>query len=284
MDVQRVVLNLSMKTMMRVPYTLFLLACFAFTPTARAGEKTIPPSKAGRPLLVHLNGVGGRRTIDDSLVVGLRDAGFDGRLTIHDWTGGKIGIEALQGKERHKAESQKLANFLIKYATENPQAPIHITAHSGGAGIAVWALELLPENVRVESLFLIAPALSPEYDLTKALKHVTKNLYVFSSPHDTIILAAGCKVFGTIDGVKCEAAGVNGFVQPETADAEQYKKLVHYPYRKTWLKTYGNAGSHICAMRYRFAKEYIGPIFLTGVAPEDKADEPAAAGEPAAAP
>src|SRR5688500_18296873 len=103
-----------MTHMMRVPYTLFLLASLFLTPTVRADQKTTPPPKSARPLLVHLNGVGGRRTIDDSFMHGIKDAGFDGRLTIHDWTGGKIGIEALQDRDRHKAESQKLADFIIK--------------------------------------------------------------------------------------------------------------------------------------------------------------------------
>lgn len=268
--------------MMRVPYTLFLLAVVVCTPTVRAEKPKRDGLAADAPLHLHINGVGGRRTIDDSLVRGLQDAGFKGVFAIHDWTGGKIGIEALQGRDRHQAEARKVADFIVRYAKVNPGWPIRITAHSGGAGIAVWALELLPDDVRIDSLFLIAPALSPEYDLTKALERVAKNLYVFSSPHDTVILSTGCKLFGTIDGVKCAAAGVDGFVQPESADPEQYRKLIHYPYERAWFKTYGNAGSHICAMRYRFAREYIGPLFLTGKAPEGPVEaepETAAAGK-----
>jgi hypothetical protein len=269
--------NQTMTLKMRPPYLLIAIVALCAPCLLRAESAPLPAT----PFLLHLNGVGGERSIDQTLVRGIRQAGFDGDVQIYDWTGGKIGIEALQGRERHEAEARKIADIILAHHHANPGAPVHVTSHSGGTGLAVWALELLPEDVRVETFFMFAPALSPEYDLTKALKHVTKNLYVFSSPHDTVVLSTGCKLFGTIDGVKCEAAGVKGFVQPTSADPEQYKKLVHFPYKRTWLRTYGNAGSHICAMRYRFAKDYVGPLFLTGKAPEDpvEAEPETAAGK-----
>ena len=85
-----------------------------------------------------------------------------------------------------------------------------------------------------QAIAMFAPALSPQYDLTKALKHVKGKLYVFSSPHDFVVLSAGTKMFGTMDGVRCEAAGLKGFVKPTSADSEQYKKLVPQPYQRTW--------------------------------------------------
>ena len=270
--------NLTMSLMMRPLFTFITLTLLC-TAVLRAETAVLPVN----PFLLHINGVGGRRSIDQTLVIALKQAGYKGEVRMYDWTGGKIGIEALLAHERHHAEARTIADIILARHKADPNAPIHITAHSGGAGLAAFALELLPPDVRVESVFMFAPALSPEYDLTGALKHVTKNLYVFSSPHDTVVLAAGCKLFGTIDGVKCEAAGVNGFVQPATADPEQYKKLIHYPYRISWLRKYGNAGSHICAMRYPFARGYIAPLFLTGVAPKEAVDERTPTTQPAAA-
>ena len=259
--------NQTMTFTMRPPYLLIALLSLCAPSLLRADTAPLP----AKPFLLHLNGVGGVRSIDHTLVRGLKHAGYDGDAQIYDWTGGKIGIEALHARERHQSEARKIADLIIARAKAHPASPIYITAHSGGAGLAAWALELLPDDVRVESVFMFAPALSPEYDLTAALKHVTKNLIVFSSPHDTVVLATGCKLFGTIDGVKCEAAGVNGFVQPATADAGQYAKILHHPYKRGWLAKYGNAGSHICAMRLKFARDYVGPLFLTGVAPADAA-------------
>lgn len=261
-----------------LPYLPILLLSLC-TPAALRAETAALPTK---PFLLHLNGVGGTRSIDQTLIRGIQQAGFNGEIQIYDWTGGKLGIEALQARERHQAEARKIADIILARHKANPNSPIHITAHSGGAGLAAFALELLPADVHIETVFMFAPALSPEYDLTAALKHVTRGLYVFSSRHDTVVLATGCKLFGTIDGVKCEAAGVNGFVQPEAADSEQYKKLIHHPYRTAWLRKYGSAGSHICAMRYRFARDYVGPLFLTGAAPADVAERKATT-RPAAA-
>jgi hypothetical protein len=116
---------------------------------------------------------------------------------------------------------------------------------------------------------MFAPALSPDFDLSNALRHVVHKAYAFTSPYDMIVLSTGTKLFGTVDGVKCEAAGLNGFVCPRTADEEQYKKLCPQPYNKAWAIKYGNVGSHICSMRPKFAKDYVATLFLTGAPPPD---------------
>lgn len=231
-----------------------------------AGQQADQP----KPWLLHLNGIGGQRVCDAWLVRGLQQGGFAGAVEFYDWTGGKTGIEALQGRTLHEAEARKIADKLVDYRRAHPTTPIYITAHSGGCGLAAWALELLPDDIQVEAVFMFAPALSPEYDLTKALKHVKTQLYAFSSPHDSVVLGTGTKLFGTIDGLRVEAAGLNGFVQPKTADAEQYKKLLAQPYQKEWLAKYGNAGSHICPLRTKFAREYVAPILLNGAATAPK--------------
>ena len=64
---------------------------------------------------------------------------------------------------------------------------------------------------------------------------------------------------------------MNGFVAPEDADEAQYRKLVAYPYQRTWLKKFGNAGTHICAMRSKFASEFVTPLLLGRPGPEDGA-------------
>jgi len=140
-------------------------------------------------------------------------------------------------------------------------------AHSGGAGIAVWALEDLPDDVFVQSLYLLSPAISPKYDLSKALKHVNGHVYVFSSPGDIFVLGIGTSTFGTIDGVKTNAAGLKGFVQPDSAaDPLQYAKLVALPYNPEWVK-YNDFGDHIGPMSRAFSRSIIGPILLHGTIP-----------------
>ena len=61
---------------------------------------------------------------------------------------------------------------------------------------------------------LLAPALSPGYDLTAALRAVRREIVVFWSPLDLIVLGAGTRLFGTIDRVKTVGAGLVGFRVP----------------------------------------------------------------------
>ena len=122
---------------------------------------------------------------------------------------------------------------------------------------------------------LLASALSPSYDLSKALSHVRGKAYAFSSPNDGIVLGAGTSVFGTIDGKQCQAAGLCGFACPKTADEEQYAKLVPMPYDPAWIKL-GNIGDHIGVTSRAFAETVIAPI-LMGKEPPAPTTRPSAA-------
>jgi hypothetical protein len=126
-------------------------------------------------------------------------------------------------------------------------------------------MEQLPADVMVDSWLMVAPALSPGYDLSAALRHVRGRAYAINSQGD-IVLGQGTRVFGTIDGVKSDAAGRVGFVRAANADAGQYEKLVQVNYDPAWLKL-GNAGDHIGPMNTRFAREVLAPLLLTGKPP-----------------
>src|SRR5688572_13686718 len=241
-----------------------LLVWLVPMPARAAGAK-----ETARPWFLHLNGIGGERVCDHTLLSGLTAGGFDAQFQIYDWTEGDTGITALQRRDNHPVEARKVADLIIKQFHASPSTPIYVTGHSGGAAILTWALELLPDEIKVDSACFFAPALSPEYDLSKALRHVKNSVYVFSSPHDFVVLSTGTKMFGTMDGIRCDAAGLKGFVQPKSADADQYRKIVPQPYQRSWALRYGNVGSHICALRTKFAREYVARLLLTGKPPVD---------------
>ena len=90
------------------------------------------------------------------------------------------------------------------------------------AGPAIWTLERLPGDVKVACFVMLAPALSPTYDLSKGLAHVSGSAYCFNSPDDDMVLGTGTNLFGTMDGVRCDAAGRVGFVKPPDADAARH--------------------------------------------------------------
>jgi pimeloyl-ACP methyl ester carboxylesterase len=198
------------------------------------------------------------------MLAGLREGGFYGETDVHDWTGNDPGIAALLARERNEREAQVVADLIEKRFRDHPKGRIVLTAHSGGTGIAVWALEKLPKDVKVDTVLLLASALSPRYDLTDALAHVRGGMYAFTSELDAFVLGAGTSTFGTIDGVKCDAAGRWGFEMPDDADPKQYEKLVPMPYdAKQWLRE-GNLGDHIGPMNRRFARNVLAPLVAGG--------------------
>jgi pimeloyl-ACP methyl ester carboxylesterase len=210
-------------------------------------------------VLLHLPGVAGELPIDHNLIRGLKAGGYDGQTEIYDWTESDPGLSALWSRRRNDREAQRIADKIVQIVKNDPEVQITITAHSGGTGLAVWALERLPADVYVQTLFLLSSALSPGYDLTKALRHVRGHVYAFNSEYDSIVLGAGTRAFGTIDGVRTEAAGKVGFVMPTGGDAHQYAKLLQPPFDRAWMK-YGNLGDHIGMLNGEFARRVLAPL------------------------
>ena len=252
-----------------------LLASLAVAQVGRAADATgvpappTPPLPTTRPIdgpnayLLHVPGIAGEATIDRMLVAGLIEGGFGGRTEIYDWTGQNPGIAALVNRERNDREARKIAEKVIAHRRQHPGSTIMLTAHSGGTGLVVFALEKLPADVMVDGVLLLSPALSPDYDLSRALARVTGKMYVFSSTLDVFVLGLGTKLFGTIDRNQTDSAGRVGFVKPDdAADPPQYDKLVSCPYEKAWL-AYGNLGDHVTVMNRSFSRHILTPLVLS---------------------
>src|SRR5438309_1470308 len=76
---------------------------------------------------------------------------------------------------------------------------------------------------------------------------VRREVVVFWSPLDLIVLGAGTRIFGTIDGVKTVSAGLVGFRPPASATAGQlaeYAKLRQVRWRPAMAST-GYLGGHV---------------------------------------
>ena len=242
-------------------------------PSANAPPATQPgdvlANAAVKPYVLHLPGVSGESLIDHELRDGLRKAGFGGKIDIYDWTCKDPGIPALHARQRNQEQASIIADRLVRQYRAQPNVPIYLTCHSGGSGPAVWALEQLPADVKVKALVMIAPALSPGYDLSKALSHVTGKAYNFYSPDDDLVLGTGTRLFGTIDGVRTDAAGRVGFTKPAGADDAQYAKLIAKPYETTWSR-FGNVGGHIGPMTTPFVHAVVGPLMLERVLADEE--------------
>jgi len=250
----------------------FSQRAFAFVALAAAllgGCITIHPtvirasSEPPKRYHIHLPGIGGYRSIDRGMLRGLQEAGFDAEFEPYDWTGSDTGLAALLASKRHITESAHVATMITEAYRAHPGAKFTVSAHSAGAGIIVWALEQCSPEVKIDDLLLLSPALSPKYDLSKALRHMRGHAYVIYSPYDVAVLGIGTNMFGTVDGVKTDASGKVGFAKPQGADDQQYKKLVQVPYDSDWVRL-GNIGDHIGSMSRPFAREILGPLLLRG--------------------
>jgi pimeloyl-ACP methyl ester carboxylesterase len=242
-------------------------------PRITLGNATPAPARyAPAPVMqYHFPGIGGHLIFDDwwcdALRQGMTQRGTGPCTTeVVDWFGGRSQIEALQAIGANRVTAKKIAGQIAERAALHPDERIILTAQSGGCALAVWAMEDLPASVRVDSLVMISPSISPEYDLSRALAHLTQThlsgrAFVFTDESDWLILGWGTQTFGTSDGRHCEAAGRCGFVQPSSADPQQYSKLQTLPYRTDWLR-YGNIGGHATAMSPFFGQDVIAPLVV----------------------
>lgn len=205
-------------------------------------------------IVFHLPGIGGHLRIDDSLLRGLVEGrpGEALREELYDWPAYDLGVGALSSVARNKQEAAVVARRLEALAKAYPGVPIYVTAHSGGAGIAAWALEDLPAGVQVDQLVLLANALSPGFDMGPALKHVRGKCYVVTSETDTVLKM--CAAFGTVDRVYTPAAGLSGFEMKDD-------KLVTMPYQEGWMNL-DNLGDHIGPMQRAFAAKVLAPLLV----------------------
>jgi Serine aminopeptidase, S33 len=163
-------------------------------------------------------------------------------------------------------QAERVAESIRRFKAEHPAEPVFVVGKSGGAGVAVGVLERLEENSMARAI-LLAPALSPGYDLAPALRAVRGELVVFWSPLDIIILGAGTRMFGTIDRVRTVGAGLVGFSvpgsdQPPDERKRQYAKLRQVRWQPRMAR-FGHLGGHFGSDNPWFLRECVVPLLYT---------------------
>jgi len=165
-------------------------------------------------------------------------------------------------------QAKRLADEVTAFRARSSGRPVFLVGKSGGTGVVVKALELLPDGA-VDGAVLIAPALSPRYDLTRALRAVRLEVVVFWSPLDVIVLGAGTRIFGTIDRIKAVSAGLVGFRVPAPGSEErrtQYAKLRQIRWRPVMAST-GYLGGHVGPDSPAFLRKYVVPLLRAAEPP-----------------
>jgi pimeloyl-ACP methyl ester carboxylesterase len=215
-----------------------------------------------------LPGIEGWSPLNSGIAKGLVEGGCPHAIEIHDWTmAGAVTFPVnLRDYQRNQREAAKIARKLVDYQDRYPRKPIHLVGHSGGGGMAVLALEDLPADRRVETGILLAAALSPDYDLRRALKRTHYGLWNFYSAYDVGFLKAGTVAMGTIDGRHTTAAGAVGFKPPwgMTAEGrELYGRLLHQQSYSSRMSKSGHHGGHAGWASPKFVAQWLAPLILS---------------------
>jgi hypothetical protein len=224
--------------------------------------------RRARGYVIILPGVEGRSYLNENIAFGLKDGGVPGAIEIYDWTvGGTLTwLLSLRWTGHHQREAAKIAAKIKGYQDAYPGRPVCLIGHSGGGGMAVLALEKLPPERRIDSAILLAPALSPDHDLRKALIRTRSGIWNYYSKYDVGFLQAGTSTFGTIDGRHARAAGAVGFVKPWGMDKsghDLYDRMLHQQEFTPQMAESGHYGLHTTWARKSFVTRWLAPIVKT---------------------
>jgi hypothetical protein len=174
-------------------------------------------ARKDKGLIVVLPGIEGRSNSNEDIKRGLEQARVPGYIVIHDWgfpVPGGMGMLMNQIDVRgNRRAGEKLAKKLMTYQKAYPGRPVFLVGHSGGTGIAVFALEHL-RRMRgnpIEGAFLLSSSMSANYPLNTALSMTRRGIVNVYNPSDVATLGAGTGTFGNVDGGRGAAAGLRGF-------------------------------------------------------------------------
>ena len=161
----------------------------------------------------YLDGAGNWGWGTGGVTRGLAAAGYTGDVEVFTWsmTLNPLLDQAIPIGARLRASS--LAQKIVRYRERYPNNPVNVISLSAGTGPALFAVEGLPDGVKVNNVVLLGASLSSEYDVSKALSRMTGRIYCYYSAHDGIL--TGVPVIGTIDGKRgVELAGRAGIKAP----------------------------------------------------------------------
>jgi pimeloyl-ACP methyl ester carboxylesterase len=254
--------------MKRIHVSLALCACLlggAAFGQDKKGDTKRKAAAAPYPSFKHLdgqtlvfvgNGSGGSLSVSDTLIRLAIEEHVP--LLVHPIKWCRYGELAKDHAdlESHFSHAARTAEWIAVVRQECPRSPVFLVGHSSGTHVILRTAEMLPEN-SVERIILLAPSVSCNYDLTRALRTSRGGVLSFWSNADGVLELAA-ELLGSADGQKTACAGRVGFLVPKEMAAKEpalYAKLsqVH------WEEGIGGAGGHYGWTRAPFARRYLVP-------------------------
>jgi pimeloyl-ACP methyl ester carboxylesterase len=160
-------------------------------------------------------------------------------------------LENLRAEERNFSTAAEIAAELAAWRYAHPEDVLYVVGYSGGGGMVTLVTAALPDDVKIDRLVLVAPAISPDYPLDeRVLPHVNEFVANFASSLD-LQVGWGTRAFGTIDRKNTASAGAVGF---ELADPRLLQHL--------WSAEdipFGHFGNHLSYLNRRWQDAKLMP-------------------------
>ena len=237
------------------------------------------------PMVIYTAGMSGVRSFDRRFVSVLREAGL--RVLVNRWCRSWWPLKNLRDRGQHAEAVNRLESMIARlregggqFAAATGDAgdggkcggePVRIVlaGHSTGCLITLELLERLSEPV--DLALLLAAAVRPDYDLSRALAGA-RRVEHFWSPLDPAC-SLGTPIAGTADGAYRRAAGAVGFSGPGSDDP----RFRQHRYDPAWAR-HGHIGGHTTCFTRPFVRNVLTPL-IRGEDPNDRgAAERASAG------
>ena len=222
-------------------------------------ERTVAPSPVEGRLLI-LPGVGNTRFHLAGFVAAAQAQlpRFD--VEVRTWGVPFMTIHNLRAHERNEATALGIAAEIADWRRAHPNAPFYLVGYSGGGGMATLVTAALPDDVSIDRLVLVAPAISPDYPLgADVMPHVREYVVNYASERD-LQVGWGTRTFGTIDRKNTASAGAIGFAVP-------HERLLEYRW-STADEPFGHAGNHLAYLSGRWQAAKLLPVLDPSVGPE----------------
>jgi pimeloyl-ACP methyl ester carboxylesterase len=181
-------------------------------------------------------------------------------VEVRTWGVPFMTIHNLRAHERNVATAEAIAADITEWRRAHPDAPFYLVGYSGGGGMATLVTAALPDDVSIDRLVLVAPAISPDYPVaSEILPHVREYVVNYASERD-LQVGWGTRTFGTIDRKKTDSAGAVGFAYSD-------ERLLEYHWSAPDVPL-GHAGNHLAYLNARWQAAKLLPALDPSVGAE----------------
>ena len=201
-----------------------------------------------------------------NIVHGLERGGVETAVKVEDWTTGSpaLMLVHLRNEGRNRSKAREIAGRIVRYQRQHPGKPVNMVGFSGGGSMICYVLEELPPGHRVDSVVLLAPAISPGYPVRNLLSKTRQGIWNFYSPLDIPVSVVGTTLAGTMDGKYTASAGAIGFEEHEShaelLSGHSLMPQLHQVAFKPAMIRAGNLGGHFGPTFTRFVQVYVAPL------------------------